>query len=52
MEDKEVGGICNKKEALLIKRLVRGFIERGLTQEDIGVIAPYSAQVKFVKVWR
>merc|ERR1719369_1329407 len=49
MEDKEVNGICNKAEARLIQTFVREFLERGVLEEDVGVIAPYSAQVKLIK---
>ena len=49
-EDKEAGGICNKLEAKVVKCLVSGLVERGVRAEGVGVIAPYSAQVKFIKV--
>ena len=45
-EEREAGGILNRGEARAAARLVRGLLDRGLQQQDIGVIAPYSAQVK------
>jgi len=49
MEEKEMNGICNRKEAMVIRCLVRGFLDRGAGEEEVGVIAPYSAQVKLIK---
>ena len=45
-EEREAGGILNRGEARTAARLVRGLLDRGLQQQEIGVIAPYSAQVK------
>jgi len=49
MECKEVGGIINKSEANIIKSLVKELVHRNIDENEIGVIAPYSAQVKFIK---
>ena len=50
MEEKEMSGICNKVEAKVVRCLERGLVERGVVEEEVGVIAPSSAQVKFIKV--
>ena len=49
-EEQEAGGISNKGEAELVVALVRQMMEGGLGQEEVGVIAPYSNQVKLLKV--
>ena len=49
-EDKEVGGIHNFREAGLVTRLVTELVSCAVEEKEIGVIAPYSAQVKFIKV--
>ena len=49
-EDKEVGGIHNSREAGLVTRLVTELVSCAVEEKEIGVIAPYSAQVKFIKV--
>merc|ERR1719341_761331 len=49
MEEKEMSGICNVVEAKVVRCLIRGLVERGVVEEEVGVIAPYSAQVKFIK---
>ena len=49
-EDKEAAGIHNSREAGLVKRLVSELVTCGVEEREIGVIAPYFAQVKFIKV--
>ena len=49
-EDKQTGGIFNAREGQLVKGLVSVLVSQLVDQSDIGVIAPYSAQVKFIKV--
>ena len=49
-EDKEAGGIHNSREAGLVTRLVTELVSCGVDEKEIGVIAPYSAQVKYIKV--
>ena len=49
-EDKQSGGIFNAREGRLVKVLVSVLASKAVSEADIGVIAPYSAQVKFVKV--
>ena len=49
-EDKQTGGIFNAREGQLVKALVSVLVSQMVAQSDIGVIAPYSAQVKFIKV--
>ena len=45
-----MSGICNKVEAKVVRCLVRELVERGVVEEEVGVIAPSSAQEKFIKV--
>ena len=49
-EDKEVDGVHNAREAGLVRSLVAALVQAGVAGEEIGVIAPYSGQVKFIKV--
>ena len=49
-EDKEVGGVHNAWEAGLVRSLVAALVQAGVAGEEIGVIAAYSGQVKFIKV--
>ena len=49
-EDKEAGGIHNSREAGLVNRVVTELVSCGVEEKEIGVIAPYSAQVKYIKV--
>lgn len=39
----------NENEALLVQRHVENLIDSNVSQEDIGIIAPYSAQVSHLK---
>jgi len=48
-EDKEASGVFNSKEANLVEKIASTLINNGISGKDIGVIAPYSAQVKFIK---
>ena len=48
-EDKEVDGVHNAREAGLVRILVAALVRAGVAGEEIGVIAPYSGQVKFIK---
>ena len=49
-ENRETGGVFNSKEAQFVKDLVSTLVNNKVSQQEIGVIAPYSAQVKFMKV--
>ena len=49
-EDRQTGGIFNAREGQLARGLVSVLVSQKVDQSDIGVIAPYSAQVKFIKV--
>ena len=49
-EDTEVGGIHNSGEAGLVLRLLNELVNCEVEEKEIGVIAPYSAQVKYIKV--
>ena len=41
MEEKETSGICMKMEAKMFLYIVRGFVERGMMEDKVGVITPY-----------
>ena len=49
-EEKQVSGICNKIEADMVQQLVTTLLSSNVKQDEVGVIAPYSAQVKHIKV--
>ena len=50
LEEKQTGGIFNGGEGRLVRALVSLLVSKAVSEADIGVIAPYSAQVKFIKV--
>ena len=43
MEEKETSGICMKMEAKMFLYLDRGLVERGMMEDQVGVIPPYFA---------
>ena len=49
-ERREAGGVSNPGEAALVGRLVAGLLAAGVAEQEVGVIAPYSDQVKLLKV--
>ena len=51
-EVREAGGVSNPGEVGLVVSLVHALLDGGISKQDIAVIAPYSAQVKLLKVMR
>ena len=51
-EVRESGGVSNPREVDLVVSLVDALLGGGVPREDVAVIAPYSAQVKLLKVRR
>ena len=49
-EVRESGGVGNPGEVSLVVNLVSALLGSGVEKEDVAVIAPYSAQVKLLKV--
>ena len=49
-EVRESGGVGNPGEVSLVVNLVSALLGGGVEKEDVAVIAPYSAQVKLLKV--
>ena len=49
-EVRESGGVSNPGEVGLVVSLVGALLDGGVSKEDVAVIAPYSAQVKLLKV--
>ncbi|MFB6284796.1 MAG: AAA domain-containing protein [Halobacteria archaeon] len=48
VDGRQVGN-SNPREAKEVKRLVEGFIDSGVDEEDVGVIAPYRAQASEIQ---
>ena len=49
-EVSESGGVSNPGEVGLVVSLVVALLNGGISSADVAVIAPYSAQVKLLKV--
>ena len=50
LEQKQTRGIFNGREGRLVRALVSLLVSKAVSEAEIGVIAPYSAQVKFIQV--
>lgn len=50
-KDSKLGDLIqNKGEALLVQQFVEALIQRGVTEEQIGVISPYRQQIKLLSL--